>query len=80
MGSAAQSGLRRDLVPMQERSGSTATNALLTSPLLLIDGAIETRLIYQFRLPLPSFASFLAPFDTKRHIQALARGLTAEAP
>jgi len=34
-------------------------------PVLLTDGGIETRLIYEFHCPLPDFASFLPLFDEK---------------
>lgn len=36
---------------------------LKAAPVLLTDGGIETRLIYEFHRPLPDFASFLALFD-----------------
>jgi S-methylmethionine-dependent homocysteine/selenocysteine methylase len=34
-----------------------------TAPVVLTDGGIETRLIYEFGCPLPEFASFLPLFD-----------------
>jgi S-methylmethionine-dependent homocysteine/selenocysteine methylase len=37
--------------------------AVRQAPVMLADGGIETRLIYQDHLPLPDFASFLPLFD-----------------
>ena len=36
---------------------------LKAAPVMLTDGGIETRLIYEFNRPLPDFASFLPLFD-----------------
>ena len=36
---------------------------LKAAPVMLTDGGIETRLIYEFHRPLPDFASFLPLFD-----------------
>jgi S-methylmethionine-dependent homocysteine/selenocysteine methylase len=41
------------------------TDCLKTAPVMLADGGIETRLIYEFHRPLPDFASFLALFDAE---------------
>jgi S-methylmethionine-dependent homocysteine/selenocysteine methylase len=42
---------------------SRFTDLVRTAPVILADGGIETRLIYEFHRPLPDFASFLALFD-----------------
>jgi homocysteine S-methyltransferase len=44
---------------------SRFADRLERAPVLLTDGGIETRLIYEFRLPLPDFASFLALFNAE---------------
>ncbi len=44
---------------------SGLTDCLKTASVVLADGGIETRLIYEFHRPLPDFASFLAPFDAE---------------
>ncbi len=51
------------------------SEAMRRAPVMLTDGGIETRLIYQDHLPLPDFASFLPLFDpaARRKIAALYR-------
>jgi homocysteine S-methyltransferase len=44
---------------------SRFADRLERAPVLLTDGGIETRLIYEFRLPLPDFAAFLALFSAE---------------
>src|SRR5690349_20508872 len=44
---------------------SRFSDRLERAPVLLTDGGIETRLIYEFGLPLPDFASFLALFSAE---------------
>jgi homocysteine S-methyltransferase len=55
---------------------SRFADRLERSPVLLTDGGIETRLIYEFHLPLPDFAAFLALFSAEgRHaLAAIYRG------
>ena len=44
---------------------SRFADRLKASPVMLADGGIETRLIYEFHRPLPDFASFLPLFDAE---------------
>lgn len=44
---------------------SRFADRLKTAPVMLADGGIETRLIYEFHRPLPDFASFPALFDAE---------------
>jgi len=48
---------------------------LKAAPVMLTDGGIETRLIYEFNRPLPDFASFLPLFDRegRRALAAIYR-------
>ena len=48
---------------------------LKAAPVMLTDGGIETRLIYEFNRPLPDFASFLPLFDRegRRALTAIYR-------
>src|SRR5207245_2216571 len=54
---------------------------LKAAPVMLADGGIETRLIYEFHRPLPDFASFLALFDAEGHaaLTAIYRSYMAVA-
>lgn len=49
---------------------------LLAAPVLLTDGAIETRLIYEFGLPTPDFAAFVHLFtaEGRAALSAIYRG------
>ena len=54
---------------------SNFVEAAAQAPVILADGGLETRLIYQDHLKLPDFASFLPLFDPSGHsaIEALYR-------
>ncbi|SJZ95414.1 homocysteine S-methyltransferase [Enhydrobacter aerosaccus] len=54
---------------------SRFADRLRTAPVLLADGGIETRLIYEFHRPLPDFASFLPLFtpDGRADLTAIYR-------
>jgi len=47
-------------------------DGLERAPIVLTDGGIETRLIYEFGLPLPDFASFLALFSDEGRVALTA--------
>jgi S-methylmethionine-dependent homocysteine/selenocysteine methylase len=66
---------------MSDMGYPSFVEASLQAPVMLTDGGIETRLIYQDHLTLPDFASFLPLFDPsgRRAIEALYRSYFAIA-